>query len=333
MIKTHPVLGTLVASLMFSAVSARAAQPAPASSSAYPVKSIRLLIPFPPGGSADPLARAFGAWFSDKFGVPVVADNRPGAGTAIAHTLAAKAAPDGYTLILGSSSGLASNPAFGTKLDYHPINDFEPVGLAGYAPQLLVVFPGVPSKDVREFIDLSKAQPDKISFGSPGTGSLGHLSIALLNTSTGARFLHVPYKGTGIGMLDLIGGRIQAFFGSVTGSQPQIAAGKLRALATGHAKRLRAMPDLPAIAETVPGFSSDGWYGILGPTGTSAPIVSKLSAEMRQALANAAFTKQLDALAIESGSGTPQELRDWMRIELARWTKAAREAGLQVTAK
>ena len=326
-LKAPSVLGILIASLMLSAALAHAAQPA------YPTKAIRLIVPFPPGGSADPLARAFGAWFADKFGVPVVADNRPGAGTAIAHTLAAKAAPDGYTLILGSSSGLASNPAFGTKLDYDPIKDFEPVGLAGYAPQLLVVHPAVPAKDVREFIELSKAQPDKIGFGSPGTGSLGHLSIALLNTSTGARFLHVPYKGAGFGMIDLVAGRIQAFFGSVTGSQPQVAAGKLRAMATGHAQRLRSMPDVPTIAETVPGFSCDGWYGILVPAGTPETIVKKLNAEMQQALSNAAFTKQLESVGIEPGGGTPQELRDWIRIELTRWTTAARDAGLQLPGK
>ncbi len=328
--RTHSVFKILSASLALCATATHAAQPAPPN---YPAKSIRLIVPFPPGGSADPLARAFGAWFADKFGVPVVADNRPGAGTAIAHTLGARATPDGYTLLLGSSSGLASNPAFGAKLDYDPVKDFDPVGLAGYAPQLLVVHPGVAAKDVREFIELSKAQPDKISFGSPGTGTLGHLSIALLNTTTGARFLHVPYKGAGFGMIDLVAGRIHAFFGSVTGSQPQVAAGKLRALATGHAKRLRSMPDVPTIAEVVPGFSCDGWYGILGPAGTPAPIVKKLNAEMQQALANAAFVKQLEAVGIVPGGGTPQELRDFVRAELTRWTRAARDSGLQAAGK
>ncbi len=326
-LKSHSVVGILIAALLLFPVPGHAAQPE------YPAKAIRLIVPFPPGGSADPLARAFGGWFADKFHVSVVADNRPGAGTAIAHTLAAKAAPDGYTLILGSSSGLASNPAFGTKLDYDPIRDFEPVGLAGLAPQLLVVHPSVPVKGMREFIALSKAQPDKIGFGSPGTGSLGHLSIALLNTSTGAHFLHVPYKGAGFGMIDLVAGRIQAFFGSVTGSQPQVAAGKLRAMATGHAKRLRSLPDVPTIAETVPGFSCDGWYGILGPAGMPAPIVKKLNAEMQQALANAAFTKQLELVGLEPGGGTPQALRDFVRSELTRWTKAASEAGLRVSVK
>ena len=322
--KVNWLLGIVSAGLMFVTTVAHAAQPV------YPNKSIRLIVPFPPGGSADPLARAFGQWFSDKFGVPVIADNRPGAGTAIAHTLGARAAADGYTLLLASSSGLASNPAFGTKLDYDPIKDFEAIGMAGYAPQLLVVHPGVPAKDMREFIELSKAQPDKIGFGSPGTGSLGHLSIALLNTATGAKFLHVPYKGASFGMVDLVAGRIHAFFGSVTGSLPQVNAGKLRALATGHAKRLRSMPDVPTIAEAVPGFSCDGWYGLVGPTGVPAPIVKKLNAEMQMALASAAFIKQLETVGLEPGGGSPKEMRDFVRTELTRWTKAVRDAGLQV---
>src|SRR5688572_25665792 len=160
---------------------------------AYPNKAIRLIVPFPPGGSADPLARAFGAWFSDKFGVPVIADNRPGAGTAIAHTLGARAAKDGYTLLLGSSSGLTTNPAMGTKLDYDPVKDFAFVSLAAYVPQFLVVHPAVPAKSVNELIDLAKAQPGKISFGSPGVGAVGHLSIEWMTGITGARFVHVPY--------------------------------------------------------------------------------------------------------------------------------------------
>jgi tripartite-type tricarboxylate transporter receptor subunit TctC len=328
--KAHSMVGVVMAGLMLVATAAYAVQPATAN---YPAKSIRLIVPFPPGGSADPLARAFGAWFADKFGVPVVVDNRPGAGTAIAHTLAARAAPDGYTLILGASSGLASNPAFGAKLDYDPIKDFEPIGFAGYAPQLLVVHPSVVQKDVREFVALSRAQPDKISFGSPGAGTLGHLSIALLNTTTGARFLHVPYKGGGFGMIDLVSGRIQAFFGSLSSGAPLIAAGKIRAMATGHAKRLRSLPDVPTIAESVPGFSCDGWYGVLGPAGTPAPIVRKINAEMQQALANAAFARHLESVGIVPGGGTPQEMREWVRAELTRWTKAARDAGLQEPAK
>jgi len=325
----------MLAHSMLKAVSAglallAAAAAAHAVEITYPTKPIRLIVPFPPGGSADPLARAFGAWFSDKFGVPVIADNRPGAGTAIAHTLAAKAAPDGYTLVLGAGSGLSTNPAFGTKLEYDPVKDFEPAGLAAYVPQLFVVHPAVPAKGMNELINLAKAQPGKINFGSPGVGSIGHLSIALLNTTTGAKFVHVPYKGAGPAVIDLVGGRIQVFVGSVTGTQPQISAGRIRALATGHLKRLRSMPDLPTVAETVPGFLNDGWYGIFGPAGTPAPIINKLNAEMKRALANSEFTKRIETLGMEPAGGTPQELREWVRSELARWTKAVRDAGVQV---
>src|SRR6476661_4281309 len=193
----------------------------------YPVKPIRLIVPFPPAGSADPLARALGAWMSEKFGVPVVADNRPGAGTAIAHTLGARAAPDGYTLLLGAGSGLGTNPALGQKLEYDPIRDFSPVGLAAYVPQLFVVHPSVPAKSITELIDLTKAQPGRLNFGTPGVGSLGHLSVAFLNTAGGAKFTHVPYKGAGPAVTDLVAGRIQVFVGSVTGTMPQVSAGRI----------------------------------------------------------------------------------------------------------
>jgi len=235
-----------------------------------------------------------------------------------------------YTLVLGAGSGLSTNPAFGLKLEYDPVKDFEPAGLAAYVPQLFVVHPAVPAKGMNELINLAKAQPGKINFGTPGVGSIGHLSIALLSTTTGAKFVHVPYKGAGPAVIDLVGGRIQVFVGSVTGTQPQISAGRIRALATGHLKRLRSMPDLPTVAETVPGFLNDGWYGIFGPAGTPAPIINKLNAEMKRALANSEFTKRIETLGMEPAGGTPQELREWVRSELARWTKAVRDAGVQV---
>jgi len=295
----------------------------------YPTKPIRLIIPFPPGGSADPLGRALGTWLSEKFGVPVVADNRPGAGTAIAHTLGARAAPDGYTLLLGSASGMSTNPAFGNKLDYDPVKDFSFVGLAAYVPQLFVVYPSVPAKSITELIDLAKSQPGKVNFGTPGAGTVGHLTVAFLNTTGGAHFTHVPYKGAGPAVTDLMGGRIQAFVGSVTGTMPQVSTGRIRAIATGHIKRLRSMPDMPTVAESFPGFSNDGWYGIVAPVGTPRPLVDKLSAEMKRALANAEFSKHIEAIGMEPGSSTPEEMREWVRSELARWTKVVRDAGIQ----
>jgi len=305
-----------------------AAASAQAAETVYPARPIRLIVPFPPGGSADPLARAFGAWFSEKWGVSVIADNRPGAGTAIAHTLGAKATPDGYTLLLGSSSGLTTNPAFGAKLDYDPVKDFAPMGLAAYVPQLLVVHPAVPAKTMAELIELAKAKPDAVRCGSPGVGTVGHLSIALLNAMTGAKMIHVPYKGAGPAMTDLLANRIQGLVGSVTGTYPQVAAGKLRALATGHAKRLRDHPDLPTINETLAGFTNDGWYGMLGPAGTPRSVVAKVHEEMTRALANPEFSKHVDTIGMVPAGGTPNELREWIRSEIARWTKVVREAGI-----
>lgn len=301
-----------------------------AAETGYPIRPIRMIIPFPPGGSADPLGRAFAAWYSDKLGVTVVADNRPGAGTAIAHTLAARAAPDGYTLILGAGSGMSTNPASGAKLEYDPVKDFTPVGLAAYVPQVIVVHPTVPAKSFTELIELAKAQPNKINFGTPGVATIGHLSVAFLNAATGAQFTHVPYKGAGPAMIDLLANRVQVFVGSVTGTQAQIAAGKVRAVATGHLKRVRTLPDVPTIAESIPGFTNNGWYGIFGPAGMPAPVVSRLNAQMKDALANAEFSKHIEVLGMEPAGGTPQDLREWVVSELARWTKVVRDAGIKV---
>jgi tripartite-type tricarboxylate transporter receptor subunit TctC len=318
-------LASAMLALVASGESARAAE------TAYPARPIRLLVPFPPGGSADPLARAFGAWFSEKFAVPVIADNRPGASTAIAHTMCARAVPDGYTLLLGSSTGLATNLALGSKVDYDPLKDFAFVGIAAHVPQLLVVPASMPVKSFGELLELTKSQPGKFLVGSPGIGTVGHLAIEMLNIQSGSKFGHVPYKGIGPAMIDLLGNRIQVAIGSVTGSQPQVTAGRVRAIATSHFARLRSMPSVPTIAETLPGYTGNGWYGIVAPVGTSGAIVDKLNAEMRRALANAEFTKHIETIGMEPvvNGSTPQEFREWVRAELARWSKVVREAGIQ----
>ena len=295
----------------------------------YPTRPIRIVVPYPPGGSTDPTARAFGNWFAERFGVPVVIDNRPGAGATIGHGLAAKATPDGYTLVLGTSGGLVTGPAFGSKITYDPVKDFAPVGLAVYSPFLLVVHPSITAKSPRELIELAKAQPAKINFGSPGTGTPNHLGIELLTALTGATFTHVPYKGGGPAMIDLVGGRIQALFGGLPYCQPQLAAGRIRAVAVGHPNRVRSLPELPALAETLPGFNNTTWFGLLAPKGTPEPIVSKLNAEMKNALGNVEFAKQFEAFGLEAAPGTPKELGDLIRSELARWTKVIRDAGIQ----
>jgi len=295
----------------------------------YPTKPVRIIVPYPPGGSTDPTARAYGNWLSEKFNVSVVIDNRPGAGSTIGHALGAKATPDGYTLVLGTSGGLVVSAAFGTKLAYDPIRDFAPIGVGVYAPFLIVVHPSVPAKSVTELVDLAKAQPGTINFGSPGSGTPNHLGMELLTAMTGAKFTHVPYKGGGAATVDLVAGRIQAIFGSIPQWQAHIAGGKVRAIAIGHPTRVRTMPDVPAVAETFPGFNNTTWYGLLGPAGTPAAIVNKVNAEMKRAIDNPAFVKHLETIGLEPAYTTPQEMGDLIRAELARWTKVVRDAGIQ----
>jgi tripartite-type tricarboxylate transporter receptor subunit TctC len=301
---------------------------AQAGEASYPLRPIRVIVPYPPGGSTDPTARAYGSWISAKWNVPVVIDNRPGAGSTIGHALGAKATPDGYNLLLGTSAGLVVAPAFGMKLPYDAVKDLAPVGLAVYAPFLLVVHPSVPAKNVKELVDLAKAQPGKINFGSPGVGTPNHLGMELLKAMTGADFTHVPYKGGGPATVDLVSGRIQAIFGSLPQWQPHLAVGKVRAIAIGHSQRAKQMPDVPTVAETLPGFTNTSWYGLFAPAGTPAPIVNRINAEMKLAVANPEFSKQLETIGLEPASSTPKELGDMVRNELARWTKVIRAAGI-----
>jgi tripartite-type tricarboxylate transporter receptor subunit TctC len=317
----YAVLGLCVVAMLAAA--------AHAAEGKYPNRPLRIIVPYPPGGSTDPTARIFGGWFSDKFGVPVVIDNRPGAGATIGHGMGAKATPDGYTLLLGTSGGLVVGPAFGSKVPYDPVKDFTPIGLGVYVPFLIVVHPSVPAKTVQDLIDLAKAQPGKLNFGSPGTGTPNHLGMELITAMTGAKFTHVPYKGGGPATVDLVAGRIQAIFGSIPQWQPHLATGKVRAIGIGHPTRVRSLPDVPAVAETLPGFNNTTWYGLLGPAGTPPAVVKRINAEMRAAVANEDFRRQLEKIGMEPASSTPQEMGELIRTELARWTKVIKDAGIQ----
>jgi tripartite-type tricarboxylate transporter receptor subunit TctC len=297
----------------------------------YPTRPIRMIVPYPPGGSTDPTGRAFAAWLTEALGQQVVVDNRPGAGSTIGHGLAAKATPDGYTILLGTSGGLAVSPALGTKLPYDPVRDFAPIGLGVYAPFLLVVYPGLPAANLKEFIALSKTK-GPINFASPGVGTPNHLGAELLKFMTGFQFVHVPYKGGGPALVDLMAGRAQALFGGIPYAGPQVKAGRVRAIAIGHPKRVSGWPDVPAIAETLPGFSNTTWFGLVAPAGTPKAVVNRINAEMRKALANAAFVKQLEALGLEPAGGTPAEFRAMIRAELERWTQVIRKAGITLEA-
>ena len=204
MSRSHWKVIPLTLALIAAAASAQAAEPA------YPTKPVRIIVPYPPGGTTDPTARAFTGWFAEKTGATFVIDNRPGAGSTLGHGLGAKATPDGYTLLLGTSGGLVVSAAFGSKLAYDPVKDFAPIGVGVYVPFLIVVHPSVPAKNVKELVDLAKTQPGKINFASPGTGTPNHLGVELLTSLTGAKFTHVPYKGGGAATVDVLAGRVQA---------------------------------------------------------------------------------------------------------------------------
>jgi tripartite-type tricarboxylate transporter receptor subunit TctC len=287
-----------------------------------------MIVPYPPGGSTDPTGRAFAAWLSEALGQQVVVDNRPGAGATIGHGLGAKATPDGYTILLGTSAGLAVSPALGSKLSYDPVKDYAPIGLAVYAPFLLVVNPAVPAKNVKEFVAYGKTAGSNINFASPGVGTPNHLGAELLKSMTGFQFVHVPYKGGGPAIVDVMAGRAQALFGGIPYTGPHARSGKVRAIAIGHPTRMASWPDVPAVAETLPGFTNTTWYGLLGPAGTPKAVVDRINAEMRKAVQNPEFVKQLEAIGLDPASSSPAEFHDMIKSELKRWTKVIKEAGI-----
>jgi len=299
-----------------------------AAAQSYPSRPIRMIVPYPPGGSTDPTGRAFAAWLSEAFGQQVVVDNRPGAGATIGHGLGAKATPDGYTILLGTSGGLATGPALSSKLPYDPVKDFAPIGLAVYAPFLLVVHPGVPAKNVKEFIAHGKAAGSNVNFASPGVGTPNHLGAELLKSMTGFQFVHVPYKGGGPAIVDVMAGRAQALFGGIPYTGPHARTGKVRAIGMGHPTRMPSWPDVPAVAETLPGFSNTTWYGLLAPAGTPSGVINRINAEMRKAVKSPEFIKHLETIGLEPASSTPAEFHAMIKAELERWTRVIKQAGI-----
>jgi tripartite-type tricarboxylate transporter receptor subunit TctC len=287
-----------------------------------------MIVPYPPGGSTDPTGRAFAAWLTDALGQQVIVDNRPGAGATIGHGLGAKATPDGYTLLLGTSGGLATGPALTPKLPYDPVRDFAPIGLGVYTPFLLVVYPKLAASNLKEFIAYSRTQPSGVNFASVGVGTPNHLGGELLKVMAGFKFVHVPYKGGGPAVVDMVAGRAHALFGGIPYTGPQVKAGRLRAIAIGHPKRVGGWPDVPAIAETLPGFTNTTWFGLLAPAGTPKGVINRINAEMKKAVANPEFIKQLEALGLEPASSTPEEFHAMIRTELARWTRVIKAAGI-----
>jgi tripartite-type tricarboxylate transporter receptor subunit TctC len=296
----------------------------------YPSRPIRLIVPFPPGGGNDILARTVGQRLTEVIGQQIVVDNRAGAGGVIGATTAAQAVPDGYTLFLGSVGNLAHNPALKENLPYNPVRDFAPVNLLATSSFILLVNPSVPAKSVQDLIALAKASPGKLDYASSGSGSSLHMAMELFRAATGIDMLHVPYKGANAMMVDLVSGRVHVVFTTMPPALPHVKSGKLRALGVSTAKRAAATPDVPTIAESgVPGFDVSNWQGITAPLKTPQPIVHKLNRDLNATLKLPGMSDALAAQGLEPVGGTPEEFGRLIRSEIAKYTRVVKAAGIK----
>ena len=298
---------------------------ASASAQTYPNKPIRLVVTFPSGGAPDILARLFSE--KAQLGQPVVVDNKPGAGGNIGADFVAKSAGDGYTLVLGTVGTHSINGSLYEKMPYDMVKNFSPVSLIASAPNLLVVNNNVPVKTVPEFVAYLKANPDKLSFGSPGVGTSVHVSGELFKSMTGTKMTHVPYKGRQYAIPDLVGGSIQLMFDNMPSALPMAREGKIRAIAVTTAKRSSAAPEIPTIAETIPGFEATTWFAMFAPAGTPKPVVDKLSAEVQRVFRLPEVAERLKTLGLEAVLSSPEDLAAYQASEISKWTKVVKESG------
>jgi tripartite-type tricarboxylate transporter receptor subunit TctC len=303
---------------------------APVFAQTYPSKPVRIISPFPAGGPADAMLRPLAQKMSESLKVQCIVDNRPGANGIIGTELAVRAAPDGYTLVLGSTSSLPMNAAIYPKLPFDPIRDLAPIGAFGYSVQILTVHPSLPAATVKEFIALARARPGEISVASPGIGSAPHFALEMFSAMTGTRLLHVPYKGGGPALAEQLAGQVMAYFGSMQAAMPQIRAGRLRALGVAALQRSPAAPAIPTIAESgVLGFEVGGIFGLLAPAKTPREIILKLNAEIIRAAALPDFAGSLRAVGTDPLATTPEEFADIIRNDMPKWAKVAREANIR----
>ena len=302
-----------------------AAQP-PAS---YPARPVRFIVPFPPAGGGDIVARALGERLSERLGQQVVIDNRGGASTIIGAELAARAANDGYTLMLAPNTTMAVLPSLRRDLPYDPVRDFEPISLVSSSPYLLVVNPGLPATNVRELIALARAKPGRIDYATPGRGTSNHLAAEMFKLMSGAEFTHVPFKGTAQAYTSVMGGHVSMMFVSTASALPHVKAGRLRALGISTARRNAAVPDIPTIAEAgVPGYHAASWTGIVAPRGTPRGVVDKLNAALVTALQEPDLRQRLAAQGFDPEPSTPRAFAAFIRSELARYGKLVKAAGI-----
>jgi tripartite-type tricarboxylate transporter receptor subunit TctC len=296
----------------------------------YPDRPIRLIVPFPPGGSTDLVARVIGEKMAQSWSHQVIIDNRPGANGMIGCDLVAKGTPDGYTIVMGTIGPMAINASL-YKMPYDINREFAPITYTGNVANLLVINPGVPAKNVKELIALAKQKPGTLTFGSSGTGGAPHMATELFKLSTGTNIIHIPYKGGGPAMIDLVGGQITGSFASMPSSIGFVKSGKLRALGVSASKRSPALPETPTIAEAgVPGFSVLDWQGLFTTAKTPQPIVEKLNKETIRILALPDVVERLTSAGVEIQTSTPKAWGDFVRSEIEKWAKVVKQAGVKV---
>jgi tripartite-type tricarboxylate transporter receptor subunit TctC len=308
------------------AMAASAQPPAP-----YPVKPVRLLVPFSAGGVTDLLARSVAQRMGEALGQPMVVDNRPGANTVIAYEILARAGADGYTLMLEGFNGLVLNPLLYPKLPYDPQKDVAPIGLIGFSPVMVIVNPQLPVKSLKELAEYVRANPDKLNFGSSGIGGVVHISTEWFMALAGIRMTHVPYKGGASALPDLMAGQLQVLFNPPITAIPLVKAGKVRALAVSSARRLSAMPDVPTVAESgYPGYDAATWFSLLARRGSPAAIIDRLAGELKKVVETPALREQFAQQAIEFQWGDAGSVSALVRKDLARWGEVIRKGNIRV---
>jgi tripartite-type tricarboxylate transporter receptor subunit TctC len=308
-----------------------AASASKSAGNAYPNKPIRMIVPYPPGAGTDFTAREIGKAITDALGQQVVMDNRPGAAATLGHSLMSKAAPDGYTLGLGTTGGLVSGPALmGNRIPYEPLKDFTHIGLATYVYYAVFINAGLSPNNMREFIALAKTQPGKFNYASPGVGTPNHIGGAQLVTLAGVDLLHVPYKGSTQALADLISGTIHMTITGLQITMPHVKTGRLKLLGIGHTQRIKLAPDVPIISETVPGYYNTGWWGLVAPPGLPKEIVDKLNPIMNKYLHTQEVTQRFFVNGLDVATSTPQGYKDIIRDDLQSWRKLIKEAKISV---
>ena len=313
------------ASILFAAVATFCL---PGSAQEYPIRPVRLIVPYPPGGPTDFVGRTVAEKLTASLSQQIVVDNRAGAAAIIGHELGARAAPDGYTLLFGTGGGLVIAPIVHPKPPYRADKDFAAISMLVVSPQIIVAHPSLPANSVKELIAAARAKPGVYNFASVGIGSPNHFGGELLKSMTGIDIVHVPYKGTAPAMTDLLAGQTQLMFTSMPSVLPHVKAGKLKILATGGLKRSPVIPNVPAVAETLPGFEVVTWYGILGPLKLPPGIVGKLNAEIVRIVALPDVQKRFGDQGLEPRSSTPEEFQAYMRKEVDKWQKVAQRANI-----